>query len=73
MLALRIQPRHLNVLHLCLVNARAFSREELLLVIAKDSVLDIVAFGSGAFTLGEFLVRHTVGFVVHIASSNFDI
>lgn len=72
-LALRIQPRHLNVLHLCLINARALPREELLLIIAQDSVLNIVAFGSGAFTFGEFLVRHTVGFVVHIASSDFDI
>lgn len=73
MLALRIQPCHLNVLHLCLINTRAFPRKELLLIIAKDSVLNIVAFGSRTFTFGEFLVRHTVGFVVHVASCDFDI
>ena len=70
---LRIQPRHLNVLHLRLVNSRAFSGEELLLVIGKDSVLNVVAFGCGALTLCELLMRRAIRFVMNIASCNLNI
>lgn len=40
--ALVVQSRHLNVLNLRLIDARTLAREELLLVVGKDTVLHLM-------------------------------
>lgn len=67
-----VESCHLDILNLSLIDPRTFSREELLLMVTQDSVLNLVAFGRRALTLGKLLV-HTVGLVDHAATLDLDV
>ena len=54
---LMVQTSHLNVLNLGLVDTRTLSREELLLMLSQDTVLNLVRLGCGALRLGKLLMN----------------
>ena len=72
MVSLGVESSHLNVLNLSLIDARTLSREELLLMVTKDSVLNLVAFGRRALTLGKLLM-HAIGLVHHATTLDLDV
>ena len=64
---------HLNVLNLGLIDARALSGEEFLLVMASnDSLLNLVRLRRWALRLGKLLM-HTVCFADSMGLLDFDI
>lgn len=72
MVPLWVESSHLDVLNLGLIDAGTFSREKLLLMVTQDSVLNLVAFGRRALTLGKLLVD-TVGLVHHASTLYLDV